>query len=171
MATRRLYNQADLASNVAATMGNALTANLANSFAPESQNKVNTLSLRPTGGAFTSGSTATELFIDGIANYRLGTFDRMTMAVKALVTYNASVAGSNASFDVTATVQNVAGALTLIGTPVVTKAGTSAAGFSVGVDNNAAVQALTFTGAGVAGDTNGSWDMQIYSIVVSTDLG
>lgn len=169
MATRPRFNKSDIASNVPTTRGNALTAELITQAFPESQQKRKFFDLYPLNKGAIANGAATELFIDGVQNYRFGIAERSTCMFKALVTYNNNVAGSNVAFEVTGAYQNVGGVVTAIAAPTVTKIGASTATFAVTID--AANQALIFTGTGVAGDANGRWAMGIFAVTEVTDLG
>ena len=168
MATRPRFSKADLASNVPTISGNAMTAELVTQAFPESQQKRKFFDFYPANKAATAGATATELFIDGVQNFRFGLAERSTCVIKALVAYNCSVTASNVAFEVTAAYQNVGGTITQVGAPTITKIGASTAAFAIGID--AANQALTFTGTGVAGDANGRWVMGIFAVSEVTDL-
>jgi hypothetical protein len=57
--------------------------------------------------------------------------------------------------------------LTLVGVPLLVKYGAAAAALSVVVDN--ATESFVITGAGVAGDLNGHWEMFIDAFVEVTE--
>jgi hypothetical protein len=71
------------------------------------------------------------------------------------------------TWQVVVAVQNIDGVLTILGTPILTKFGAGAAAFAVTTD--APTESLVFTGTGVAGDTNGRWEMFIDALVEVTE--
>ena len=165
MATRPIYSTTDKASIATGVAGNALSAELATQAFPESANKRMGFSFRPVAPPV--GATPVELFIDGVLNFRFRLAERSTTIIRSLVTYNCAVAGSNVAFEITAAYQNVAGVITAIGTPTISKQGISAATLVI----TAVGEALAFTFTGVAGDTGGQLEMRTIGISEVTDLG
>lgn len=173
MARRAIVTLADISSPVAAVAGEALTGSLSNAFFPESNSKIDRLYFKPVSP--TTGATVTEAFIDGVSAYRFGLPDASTVMMKGVASYNCSVAANNTAFDFIVGVTLVNGVATVLASPIVTKipsASAAALTFSALTVNAAKnIYALVFNVAGVAGDTNGQWEINIASIACSTDLG
>ncbi|MGL5719639.1 MAG: hypothetical protein ACRCYP_02425, partial [Alphaproteobacteria bacterium] len=126
MATRPIYSIADKSSTVAGVAGAALAAEFATQAYPESSNKRQWFTMRPANMAATAGATATELFIDGQQGFRLRLAERSTLSIKLMGSYNCSVAGSNAGFELTLAATNVGGVITILANSVNTKFPTAA---------------------------------------------
>lgn len=170
MPNRPIFSKTDIASANTVTSGNALSAELATQAFPESQQKRKFFDFFTLGKAATSGATATELFIDGVQNFRLRIADRSTCIIKALATYNSAVSANDTGFELTVVARNSGGTLTILGTQLAVKyPGASTASIVATVDNP--TQALVFTATGVAGDTNGRWAMSIIGMNEVTDIG
>jgi hypothetical protein len=165
MPTFPIYNVTDKSSTVAATAGAALSAEYAMQAYPFSHNKRKEIMLRPL--AATAGATAAEAFIDGIAAFRLQLAANSTVLVKAIATYNCSVAGSNTIFEINAGFYNVAGTVTALANSTTVKmpnASTATLAITISGAN------LVFTCTGIAGDANGQWSIKVFLDEV-TDLG
>lgn len=170
MATRPLYSTADKTSTTPNVAGNALTAELATQAYPESSNKRNWLTLRPSNLGTTTGATPAELFIDGIPNFRFRLAERSTCVLTLLGAYNNNVAANNTAFNITVAATNVGGIVTILANSTNVKfPNASTASITVGVD--AANQSLTFTANGVAGDSLGQWELRTVGISEITDIG
>jgi hypothetical protein len=173
MARRAITVLADISSPVLTVAGEALTGALCNSFFPESNTKIDRLYLKPV--APTTGAVQTEVFIDGVTNYRFGLPDACTITIKGSAAYNCSVATSNTSFDFIVGATLVNGVATVLASPIVTKIPSASAAviafapLTVNAARN--IYALQFLVTGVAGDANGQWELNISSISCSTDLG
>ncbi|UTQ79826.1 hypothetical protein [Plectonema phage JingP1] len=170
MPTRPIFSKADIASSNPVTSGNALSAELATQAFPESQQKRKFFDLFPLNKGFTTGATPTELFIDGVQNFRFRVAERSVVTIKAIGVYCPNVDGSMTGFELTVVARNVAGFPLILGTQLQVKyPGASTASIVASVDN--ATQSLVFTATGIAGDGNGRWAMSIIGVSEVTDIG
>lgn len=170
MAQRPIVIQALKASTVPGQAGAELAKEFATQAFPESQSKRQWFNMYPIGKASTAGSTATELFIDGIQGFRFVLANKSTCTLKFLLSYTSDVAANNTSMEITVSAANLGASVELRGVPLIVKyAGASTVALTVGTDQP--TQALTFTVAGVAGDTNGRWNLRCTGISEVTDLG
>ena len=167
MALRQPVNLTDKASLNPITSGAALTAELSNVAYPETSNKRWTFNLFPVNRGATAGATATELFIGGLANFRLRPADQSTMFVRVFGVYNSSVGANDTVFELTMGVTNRGGTVIILANNTSTKMPTVSAATLVPtiVGGN-----LVLTAAGVAGDANGRWEATVMCAEV-TDLG
>lgn len=167
MALRQPVNLTDKASLSAITSGAALTAELSNVAYPESSNKRWLFNLFPINRNATAGATATELFIGGMANFRMRPADQSTMFIRVLGVYNSSVGANDTVFELTMGVTNRGGTVIILANSVSTKMPTVSTALLVAtiVAGN-----IVLTATGVAGDANGRWQatMQVSEV---TDLG
>ena len=167
MALRQPVNLTDKASLNPITSGAALTAELSNVAYPESSNKRWLFNLFPINRNATAGATATELFIGGMANFRMRPADQSTMFIRVLGVYNSSVGANDTVFELTLGVTNRGGTVIILANSVSTKMPTVSAALLVAtiVGGN-----IVLTATGVAGDANGRWQatMQVSEV---TDLG
>ena len=167
MALRQPVNLTDKASLNPVTSGAALTAELANAAYPECSNKRWLFNLFPINRNATAGATATELFIGGVANFRMRPADQSTMLIRVLGVYNSSVGGSDTAFELVMALTNRGGTVVFLGTPTVVKFPT--AGVPTLVATIVAGN-IVLTATGVAGDANGRWQATMQVSEVS-DLG
>jgi hypothetical protein len=72
------------------------------------------------------------------------------------------------SFTINATYTNLNGTLAAVGTPSIAKTGATTAAFAITTDNP--TESLVFTGTGVAGDTQGWWQLDI-EVNERTEIG
>lgn len=167
MALRQPVNLTDKASLNPITSGAALTAELSNVAYPESSNKRWTFNLFPINRNATAGATATELFIGGMANFRLRPADQSTMFVRVFGVYNSSVGANDTVFELTLGVTNRGGTVIILANSVSTKMPTVSTATMV-----ATISAgnIVLTATGVAGDANGRWEATVMVAEV-TDLG
>ena len=167
MALRQPVNLTDKASLNPITSGAALTGELANVAYPESSNKRWLFNLFPINRNSTAGATATELFIGGMANFRMRPADQSTMFVRVLGAYNSSVGANDTVFELSLGVTNRGGTVIILANSVSTKMPTASTALLVAtiVAGN-----IVLTATGVAGDANGRWQatMQVSEV---TDLG
>ena len=167
MALRQPVNLTDKASLNPITSGAALTAELSNVAYPESSNKRWLFNLFPINRNATAGATATELFIGGMANFRMRPADQSTMFIRVLGVYNSSVGANDTVFELTLGVTNRGGTVIILANSVSAKMPTVSAALLVAtiVGGN-----IVLTATGVAGDANGRWQatMQVSEV---TDLG
>lgn len=168
MSSRPQYAIVDKSSTVPGVAGAALAKEFATQAFPESNNKRQVFNMKPL--APTAGATPQEAFIDGIQGFRFVLADRSTCILKILASYNNNVSANNTGFELTVAATNIGGTIALAGTQLVVKyPGASTASLVVTTDN--ATQALVFTVTGVAGDSNGQWDIRCIGISEVTDLG
>jgi hypothetical protein len=156
-----IFTKSDLSSADAATRGRARAAEDATMGLNPSKHKRETVRLT----ANSAGANIVELFILGQLGYRLRTLQSSTVCFTGIVVYHSSV--SRVAWNVTVAAQNIDGVLTLVGVPLLVKYGAAAAALSVVVDN--ATESFVITGAGVAGDLNGHWEMFIDAFVEVTE--
>lgn len=170
MAQRPIVIQSLKASATPSVAGAELAKEFATQAFPESRDKRQWFNMYTPNKAVTAGATATELFIDGMPNFRFVMANKSTVALKLLASYTSDVAANNTGFELFVVGANLGGSVELRGAAVINKlASASTATITVGVDQ--ATQALTFTAAGVAGDTNGRWNLRCIGISEVTDLG
>lgn len=167
MALRQPVNLTDKASLNPITSGGALTAELSNVAYPESSNKRWTFNLYPINRNATTGATATELFIGGMANFRFRAADQSTCFVKVFGVYNSSVGANDTVCEITLGMTNRNGVVIIIAgsTNVRMPAASTATIIPTIVGGN-----LVLTASGVAGDLNGRWEATLMCAEV-TDLG
>lgn len=167
MALRQPVNLTDKASLSVITSGAALTAELSNAAYPEGSNKRRLFNLFPINRNATAGATATELFIGGMANYRLRPADQSTMMVKCYGVYNSSVGASDTGFELALVVTNRNGTVIILGGSTTIKYPTASTALLVAtiVAGN-----IVLTATGVAGDANGRWQV-VATVSEVTDLG
>ena len=167
MALRQPVNLTDKASLNPITSGAALTSELSNVAYPESSNKRFTFNLYPINRNATIGTTATELFIGGMANFRFRAADQSTCFIKVYGVYNSSVGGNDTVFEVTLGMTNRGGVVIILPNSTNVKmpaASTAAVAATISAGN------LVLTATGVAGDVNGRWEATLIVAEV-TDLG
>ena len=167
MALRQPVNLTDKASLNPITSGAALTAELSNVAYPESSNKRWTFNLFPINRGATTGATATELFIGGLANFRLRPADQSTMFIKAFGVYTSAVGANDSVIEVTMGVTNRGGTVIILANSTTTKMPTVS---TVGIVPTIVGGNIVFTATGVAGDTNGRFELTVMVAEV-TDLG
>lgn len=167
MAIRPQFNLTDKASTNPAISGPALSAELATQAFPESSHKRQSFHLTTANAAATAGAVATELFIDGLQNFRFRIADQSTALVKIWGVYTSSVGSSDTAFELTAAVTNRAGVVTLLANSTNVKFPTAAVPTLV---LTTATPNLILTATGVAGDANGRWDARM-EVVEVTDVG
>ena len=169
MALRQPVNLTDKASLNPITSGAALTAELSNVAYPESSNKRWLFNLLPINRNATAGTTATELFIGGVANFRMRPADQSVMLIRVLGVYTCSVAASDSGFEIVMAVANRGGTVTFLGTATNVKFPVAGAGTPTLTPTIVAGN-IVITAAGAAGDANGRWQatMQVSEV---TDLG
>jgi hypothetical protein len=167
MANRQPVNLTDKASLNTIVSGASLTSELANVAYPESSNKRWSFNLFPINRNATTGATATELFIGGMANFRFRAADQSTVFCKVYGVYNSSVGANDTVFELTFGMTNRGGTVILLANNTTVKMPTASTVVLVPtiVGGN-----LVLTATGVAGDVNGRWQA---TLVVSevTDLG
>ena len=108
-----------------------------------------------------------ELFIDGLLNFRFKGISDSTGVLTGEVVYNSNVTANCAVFIVTAAYRVLNGTLTFIGTPTLTKIGTSAA--TLAAVANTPAGTIIFNATGVGGDTLANW-IGTLEITESTDF-
>lgn len=116
--------------------------------------------------AQTTGAGATEIFIDGVTNYRLKLFENSIITVQIVGASLAPTAAGSAGFTGAATASNIAGTVALVGAAVVTKVGNATAALAVTADDTN--DALVFTVTPSAAVTT-NWEIQLY-ITEVTDI-
>jgi hypothetical protein len=156
-----IFTKSDLSSADAVTRGRARAAEDATMGLNPSKHKRETIRLT----ANSVGNTPAELFILGQPGYRVRLIQSSTVALTGVVVYHSSV--SRVAYQVTVAAQNIDGVLTLVGVPLLVKYGAAATALNVVVDN--VTESLVITGAGVAGDLNGHWEMYIDAFVEVTE--
>lgn len=108
-----------------------------------------------------------ELFIDGLLNYRFKGISDSTGILSGEVVYNSNITANCAVFVVTAAYRVLNGVLTFVGTPTLTKIGTSAAVLAAVANTPAGT--VSFNATGVGGDTLANWIGSL-EITESTDF-
>lgn len=167
MAARFSINLAQKASTDPLVQGLALTNELANQAFPETSHKRWTFALANQAGTVGSGATPLELFIDGVANFRLRPADTSTMMVEAVIVHTSSTASSSSVHTFRGVFMNRAGVTSLLADSTTVKMpSVVAASISVGVIANQ----VAFNCSGVGGDTNGRWNGRV-TVTEVTDLG
>ena len=167
MALRQPVNLTDKASLNPITSGAALTAELSNVAYPESSNKRWTFNLFPINRNATTGATATELFIGGMANFRFRAADQSTCFIKIFGVYNSSVGANDTAFELTMGMTNRGGVVTILANSVTTKFPTAS---TANIAATISAGNLVLTATGVVGDVNGRWEATLMVSEV-TDLG
>ena len=167
MALRQPVNLTDKASLNPITSGAALTAELSNVAYPECSNKRWTFNLFPVNRGATTGATATELFIGGLANFRLRPADQSTMFVKVFGVYTSAVGANDTVFEITLGVTNRGGTVIILANNTTVKMPTAS---TVALVPTIVGGNIIFTATGVAGDTNGRFEATVMVAEV-TDLG
>ncbi len=165
MAVRPIFKTVDLSSGVAATVGEALTAQLSSQAFPENQHKRSDYylsTLTPTAGA-----TAQEAFINGINLFRFRVAQKSTVFVKARCAYTCDTNANQFIAEITAGVTNAAGTAAILANATNVKMPTAATGTCVLTVSG---QDLIFTCTGTAGDTNGRWTIHL-QVEEVTDIG
>lgn len=96
-----------------------------------------------------------ELFIDGLLNFRFKGLSDSTFMLRGQVVYNSSVPADSCAFDcvIAARVNN--NVMTIVGAPVITKFGASAATLQLTV--NTPPGTMSFNATGVVGNINANW--------------
>lgn len=167
MATRIATILSEKSSTNALTSGLALTNELANQAFPEGSSKRSVFNLTNQAGTVGAGTTPLELFIDGVANFRLRPADTSTMLVEIHATYCASGAATSAVHHLRAGLINRAGTVTILADSLTNKM-PNASTTTVALTIVASQLVVTCTGA--AGDTNGRWKARV-TVTEVTDLG
>lgn len=167
MALRQPVNLTDKASLNPITSGAALTAELSNVAYPETSNKRWTFNLFPINRNATTGATATELFIGGMANFRFRAADQSTCFIKIFGVYNSSVGANDTVFELTMGMTNRGGTVIILANNSTTKMPTAS---TVNMIPTIVGGNLVLTCTGVAGDVNGRWEATLMVAEV-TDLG
>lgn len=108
-----------------------------------------------------------ELFIDGLLNYRFKGISDSTGILSGEVVYNSNITANCAVFAVTAAYRVLNGVLTFVGTPTLTKIGTSAAVLAAVANTPAGT--VSFNATGVGGDALANWIGSL-EITESTDF-
>lgn len=156
-----IFTKGDLSSSNPAVVGAARAAEDATMSLNSSKHKRQSERLT----ARSTGATPVELTNLGIPAYRFRTVQSSTSIVSGVGAYHSGTVRNAWQF--TAAVTNIDGVLALLGTPLITKYGAGAAALTIAVDN--ASESLTFSGTGVAGDTNGRWEVMLNEIVEVTE--
>jgi hypothetical protein len=165
MAVRPVFTTADLMSPVAATVGAALSAQLASQAFPENQHKradYYLTTLTPTAGA-----TAQEAFINGTNLFRFRLAQKSTAIIKAWAVYTCDTNANQFIAEITAGVTNAAGTAAILANATNVKMPTAATGTCVLTVSG---QDLIFTCTGTSGDTNGRWSIRLLVNEI-TDIG
>lgn len=168
MASRFATNLTQKSSTDPLVRGLALTNELTNQAYPESSHKRWTFSLSNVAGTVGTGTTPLELFIDGLANFRLRAADSSTMMIELVLCYYGNQAGNTAVHTYRGAVQNRAGVIVLISDSTNTKMPIGAASV-LAVSLNGANE-VQFLATGLAGDTAGRWQGRA-TVTEVTDLG
>ena len=156
-----IFTKGDISSADPQVRGRALAAEQATMGLNPSKHKRETIRL--TGSS--TGATPAELTVLGQPAFRLRTIQSSTMMLMGAAVYHSGTTRN--AFHVVAAVQNIDGVLTLVGTPAITKFGAGLAALAITVDNP--TESLVFTGTGVAGDTNGRWELYIDALAEVTE--
>lgn len=165
MAVRPLFTTADLMSAVPATVGAALTNQLASQAFPESQHKRSDYYL--TTLTPTTGATAQEAFINGTNLFRFRLAQKSTAFIKALACYTCDTNANQFIVEITAGVTNASGTAAILANSTNVKMPSAATGTCVLTVSG---QDLIFTCTGTAGDTNGRWSIRLLVNEI-TDIG
>lgn len=156
-----IFTKGDISSADPLVRGRALSAEQATMGLNPSKHKRETVRLT----ASSAGATPAELTVLGQPAFRLRTIQSSTMMLTGAAVYHSGTTRN--TWQVAAAVQNIDGVLTLVGAPTLTKFGAGLAALAITVDNP--TESLVFTGTGVAGDTNGRWELFIDALVEVTE--
>lgn len=156
-----IFTTGDISSADPLVRGRALSAQQATMGLNSSKHKRETVRMT----ASSAGAAPVELTVLGQPAFRLRTIQSSTMMLTGVAVYHSGTTRN--TWQIAAAVQNIDGVLTLVGAPVLTKFGAGAAALAITLDQP--TESLVFTGTGVAGDTNGRWEMFIDALVEVTE--
>ena len=169
MALRQPVNLTDKASLSPITSGAALTAELSNVAYPETSGKRAMFDLVPINRGASTGTVPVELFIGGLANFRLRPADQSAMFVRVVAVYTTSVGSSDATFELVFAVTNRGGTVAILANSTTVRMPAAVVGSSTLVPTIVGGN-IILTATGTAGDVNGRWAARAY-IAEVTDLG
>lgn len=161
---RPIFTTSDKSAATPAVRGAAMAAELSTAAWPESMDKRREFLARNIVPS--SGATPVELTCDGLAGFRFRLAQSSIVRIVGSAVYISSA--TRESFTINATYLNLNGTLSAIVTPSIVRTGATTAAFAITTDNP--TESLVFTGTGVAGDTQGWWQLDI-DVNERTEIG